>query len=297
MARQRAVCRSNSSPEITQNYAVIRALGAGKYGQVKEVQHKGSKQRFAWKQVLSDKGSPESEPEVQLLRNLRHQNIIQIHEVYSAPGVVDMVLELCTYGSMKRYMRSRVEKRDGAIIYRPPRSHEIAGALFQLLSAVSFLHHHEVAHRDIKPDNVLLSGQKWKLADFNLACHFGVRTRKVMRSKAGTRPFMAPEVLEKGRSYTEKCDIYSLGVIFIALRTGQHYWHPESCEDEQLAEEARSLLTEERWQGMGRGALPFAVEMISPEADRCDAEEALAKPWLVQQLGRRLGEVSCCTIS
>ena len=71
--------------------------------EVKEVQHKGSKQRFAWKQVLSD-SSPESEPEVQLLRNLRHQNIIQIHEVYSAPGVVDMVLELCTEGSMKRWL-------------------------------------------------------------------------------------------------------------------------------------------------------------------------------------------------
>ncbi|CAL1143353.1 unnamed protein product [Cladocopium goreaui] len=288
MAR-RSVCCTTSSPEIIQNYAVIRALGAGKYGQVKEVQHKGSKQRFAWKQVLSD-SSPESEPEVQLLRNLRHQNIIQIHEVYSAPGVVDMVLELCTEGSMKRYMRSRVEKCDGASIYCPPGRHEIARSLFQLLSAVSFLHQNE--------DNVLLSGRTWKLADFNLACNFGSRTRKVMRSKAGTRPFMAPEVLEKGRSYTEKCDIYSLGVLFIALRTGQHYWHPESCEDEQGAEVARSLLTEERWQGMGRGALPFAVEMISPEADRCDAEEALAKPWLVQQLGGPLvGEVSCCSIS
>ena len=50
------------------------------------------------------------------------------------------------------------------------------------------------------------------------------------------------------RSYTEKCDIYSLGVLFIALRTGQHYWHPESCEDEQGAEVARSLLTEESTQ-------------------------------------------------
>ena len=51
-----------------------------------------------------------------------------------------------------RYMRSRVEKRDGATIYSPPRTHEIARSLFQLLSAVSFLHQNEVAHRDIKPD-------------------------------------------------------------------------------------------------------------------------------------------------
>ena len=49
-------------------------------------------------------------------------------------------------------MRSRVEKCDGASIYCPPGRHEIARSLFQLLSAVSFLHQNEVAHRDIKPD-------------------------------------------------------------------------------------------------------------------------------------------------
>ena len=46
---------------------------------------------------------------------------------------------------------------------------------------------------------MLLSEKTWKLADFNLACNFAARSGKLMRNKAGTRPFMAPEVQEKGR--------------------------------------------------------------------------------------------------
>ena len=46
---------------------------------------------------------------------------------------------------------------------------------------------------------MLLSEKTWKLADFNLACNFVARPGKLMRNKAGSRPFMAPEVQEKGR--------------------------------------------------------------------------------------------------
>ena len=323
--------------------------------EVKEVQHKGSKQRFAWKQVLSD-SSPESEPEVQLLRNLRHQNIIQIHEVYSAPGVVDMVLELCTEGSMKRWLvwnqfsfdflcflsmkhqwnwriiacRTAISANFcqhqvhavtcgemwwrehllptgqawdckvafSAAVGREFPSSERGGAsrhqtrcwvwstenpcwsfcqgmLFWRFSvqeypniskhymkqkkklriarkprmldrlAQSRCHFSDFfclniwvpSYYSIFPsfslvllwfiscafldqaaleDNVLLSGRTWKLADFNLACNFGSRTRKVMRSKAGTRPFMAPEVLEKGRPL-EQSACTSLVAVAVAV--------------------------------------------------------------------------------
>lgn len=47
------------------------------------------------------------------------------------------------------------------------------------------------------------------------------------------------------RYYTEKCDIYSLGILLIALRTGRHYWRPDCCEDEQIVEESKNLLSEE----------------------------------------------------
>jgi len=299
-------CSTLPSTNFVEHYDVIRSLGAGKYGQVKEVQHKGTKRRFAWKQVpLREKEVPETAAEAEILRRVQHENIIQIYEVHTTPGVLHLVLELCSRGSMKQYMKSKVAKCDGLNIYCSPSRWEIATTLHQLLSAVSFLHSNGVAHRDIKPDNVLLSEKTWKLADFNLACNFVARPGKLMRNKAGSRPFMAPEVQEKGRYYTEKCDIYSLGILLIALRTGRHYWRPDCCEDEQIVEESKNLLSEERWYGLGCGALPFALEMISPEEDRCDAEEALGNPWLVRQVTRHVGgdtdlqggAASCCTIS
>ncbi len=71
--------------------------------QVKEVQHKGTKRRFAWKEVpLRKKEGPETAAEVQILRRVQHENIIQIHEVHTTPGVLHLVLELCSRGCMKK---------------------------------------------------------------------------------------------------------------------------------------------------------------------------------------------------
>ena len=66
--------------------------------------------------------------------------------------------------------------------------------------------------------------QQWKLADFNLACEF--QPGEPMTEYAGTRPYMAPEVKEF--EYNEKCDLYSMGVLFIALVHGKTYCRPEA---------------------------------------------------------------------
>ncbi|CAK8985311.1 unnamed protein product [Durusdinium trenchii] len=246
---------SRGSSVIEESYTVVRSLGSGEFGQVKEVKKKtGGGKRFAWKQVSLEK-DPYCENEVHLLGQLKHEGIVRIYDAYFRDGVVlDMVLELCPKGSMKEYIQSNYEMFPTSYpnkVYIRPDCIDIQSAMRQVLDAVKFLHANCVAHRDIKPGNVLLaSGQRWKLADFNLSTNF--QPGGYMVDHVGTRPFKAPEVPNK--CYTEKCDIYSMGILFIALVTGRNYWRPEdrpesASGDGWLMAQAEILDEKVSWHG------------------------------------------------
>lgn len=269
--------------EVDENFTIIKSLGEGKYAQVKEVQEKGlSGRRFAWKQIRTK--SSRGNEEVRLLQRLQHQNIVHIHDVYSRGSVMDIVLELCQ-SDMRTYMNSKVERYGPAKVYHAPSPEELGSTVQQVLLAVQFLHEKLIAHRDINPSNVLLSlRQQWKLADFNLACEFNPNLP--MTDTVGTQPYAAPEVYQK--SYTAKCDVYSLGVLFIALVMGP-------IGGDGLREVPESLLEESAWyRKCGQGGLAFAQAMIVPEPERCDASSALENPWLLQQFVLSKG---CCVVS
>ena len=194
---------------------------------------------------------------------------------------MDLMLELCKC-SLADYLDGRFEGLGSVRWYDKPSSYEISRTMIQLLAAVSFLHENQVAHADIKPDNRLKgSNSNWKLADFNLACE--LHACKAMSQYAGTPPYIAPEVVE--HHYTEKCDLYSLGVLFIAMVFGREYARAEFWDSGV----PRSFLAERTWlQHESLTALSFAKRLPAPEADRYDAEEALKSPFL--------GGSSCCTI-
>lgn len=89
-----------------------------------------------------------------------------------------------------------------------------------MLSAINYCHHNKIVHRDLKPENLLLESQAEdapiKIIDFGTSQFF--RTNKKMHKRYGTPYYIAPEVIS--RSYNEKCDVWSCGVILYILLCG-----------------------------------------------------------------------------
>ena len=98
---------------------------------------------------------------------------------------------------------------------------DAANILSQLLSAVAYCHERSIVHRDLKPENILVDSitgteLKIKVIDFGTAQAFSGGLK--MEQTLGTSYYIAPEVLQ--HSYTEKCDVWSCGVILYILLCG-----------------------------------------------------------------------------
>jgi calcium-dependent protein kinase len=101
-----------------------------------------------------------------------------------------------------------------------------------LLSAVAYLHQRRVVHRDIKPENIIMGKDndpsKVKLIDFGAAQQLA--EGETMTRQIGTLLYMAPELFYR-EGYTEKCDMWSCGVVLHVLLTGMPPFFPRSGKD------------------------------------------------------------------
>ena len=153
--------------------------------------------------------------EVDILRQLvtttqDHPNIIKIVGVMETSRAYHIITELCTGGELFDRIVSRKHLSEALA----------ASYLRQILSAVAYCHDRGIVHRDLKPENLLLENPsdeaQLKVIDFGTSCrvHPGLSFSTV----TGTPYYIAPEILQG--KYTEKCDIWSCGVILFILLCG-----------------------------------------------------------------------------
>jgi len=104
--------------------------------------------------------------------------------------------------------------------------------LFQLCRGIAFCHHHRVLHRDLKPQNLLISrGGELKLADFGLARAFGIPVRSFTHEVV-TLWYRPPDVLLGSRQYSTPVDVWSIGCIFAEMFTGRPLFPGKNDEDQ-----------------------------------------------------------------
>ena len=154
------------------------------------------------------------EQEIQFLSGLKHPNVIQYLGSCRDPesGLPVLFMEL-----MDENLTSFLERPANP----PPLPlHVQVNIAHDVAQALSHLHRHEVLHRDLSSNNVLLIGnRRAKVTDFGMAKLLGTDPRLTPTYCPGTNGYMSPEALADPPAYTTKLDIFSCGVLFVQLIT------------------------------------------------------------------------------
>jgi len=153
--------------------------------------------------------------EAKAMARLAHTNIVIVFEFGEVEGLYYLIMEYVDGVNLRE-----------AILAGQVTPAEALAVVPQICDALQYAHEEGIVHRDIKPENVLLDKKgRVKIADFGLAKLLGRSpieiTLTASQQVMGTLHYMAPEQLEKPLSVDHRADIYSLGVVFYELLTGE----------------------------------------------------------------------------
>lgn len=274
--------------ELTKN-----ELGKGSYGRVQLGKLKGTNLKRAIKIIEKAKVSnvERFKLEVEIMMKLDHPNILRLIDYFEDKKYVYLVLELCTGGELfDRIIANKYyNEEDARIIFK------------QIIKALHYCHINGVCHRDLKPENFIMISKNdpftLKIIDFGLSRTFqqngtvlqetnddqnnGKRrkTRAVLKTKAGTPFYIAPEVLTG--NYNEKCDVWSAGVILYILFCGYPPFYGES--NRQILESVKKGkldFSSVEWQDKSKSAIELVKKMITHHEKRPFADEVLKHEWM-----------------
>ncbi|XP_012921388.1 serine/threonine-protein kinase STK11 isoform X1 [Heterocephalus glaber] len=203
-------------------YLMGDLLGEGSYGKVKEVLDSETLCRRAVKILKKKKlrripnGEANVKKEIQLLRRLRHRNVIQLVDVLynEEKQKMYMVMEYCVCG-MQEMLDSVPEKR-----FPVCQAH---GYFCQLIDGLEYLHSQGIVHKDIKPGNLLLTtGGTLKISDLGVAeALHPFAADDTCRTSQGSPAFQPPEIANGLDTFSGfKVDIWSAGVTLYNITTG-----------------------------------------------------------------------------
>lgn len=194
-------------------YEVLASLGMGMFGEVSKVKRITDGKEFALKTLKLD--MVQKNPRILNMLNHEcsglarkyHPNVVTLHDSFVIAEDNFMIYELCEPDSLKTRLRAEGPWNDEKII-------ELAKSM---VLALDYLHGIGIIHRDIKPDNILVRDGQIKLADFGL-CYRG--SEHYDNDLIGSPAYLAPEIF-KSRFYSEKSDVYALGVSLFEMCTGK----------------------------------------------------------------------------
>jgi len=276
--------------DIGSRYRVGELLGVGASSKVFLAEDLQNGAEVAVK-IVSKKGGDKDLAllrEATILRWSCHESVLQFLGIYeiqepsTGQGAWAIVSEFVGGGELFEEVRK----------HGPLEEDRARNVAHQLFSALDFLHHRGIVHRDIKTENVCKTGlgDEIKLVDFGLATPEWDNT--AMLTRCGSPGYIAPEVL-RGDRYGCKVDCFSVGVLLYILLAGYGPFRGQTLEEMLL----RNMKCKVSLRGLSARCSGDAKSLVSlllvPDADlRPSAEQSLAHIWLASRQGSDLGAAS-----
>jgi len=203
-------------------YEWLRQLGRGQYGTAHLVRGKGGNAvaKLVLLDNMNDRDRTLSLQEVEVLRRLRHPNIVRHHASWrSRSGSVEFdsddilvnIMEFCAGVDLCMWLQSKSGAEEHLV------EHTILRLFGQMICGIQYIHQHKILHRDLKSSNMLLDRdhQLVKIGDFGIA-RVLENTSEVAVTMLGTPYYMSPEVC-RGEPYGEKSDMWSMGCVLYEM--------------------------------------------------------------------------------
>ncbi|XP_032915980.1 serine/threonine-protein kinase DCLK2 isoform X2 [Catharus ustulatus] len=267
----------SGSSTILEKYKVGKVIGDGNFAVVKECVERSTGKEFALKIIDKAKCCGKEhliENEVSILRRVKHPNIIMLIEEMDTPTELYLVMELVKGGDLFDAITSSTKytERDGSAM------------VYNLASALKYLHGLNIVHRDIKPENLLVceysDGTKsLKLGDFGLA----TVVEGPLYTVCGTPTYVAPEIIAE-TGYGLKVDIWAAGVITYILLCGFPPFRSENNLQEDLFDQilvGKLEFPSPYWDNITDSAKELISLMLHVNAEaRYTAAQILSHPWV-----------------
>lgn len=270
---------NDNSIVMDQNYQILGTIGSGSFGTVLHAIETSTNRECAVK-VINKNGKKTAtiqrmKQEISILKQLHHQNIVEFFGYTETNSNLYIVMEFLQFGTLKSWLalhKENITEEEASTIMR------------QILSAVQYLHSHEICHRDIKPENIMLSKNNdlssLKLIDFGLSA---ARFDSYDESEyCGTLLYMAPEQIEN-KIYSKSIDIWSIGIIlYMLLNHGRHPYYSKGDRKRIYVEKIKNnpYKLNYKCSYMAKTLLKKLLE-VNPYW-RYTADQALKHPWITR---------------
>lgn len=252
-------------------YELLRTLGKGSFGRVKEAIHLLSGEKIAIKimekaRIKKEDDQDRIRREISILSKVHHANIVQLYEVIETKEYYYFVMECAEQGELSAYIenRKKLPEKEACKFFQ------------QLIGAVNYLHKLGCAHRDVKPSNILIDANNdIKLIDFGLGNLYDENEK--LKTACGSPCYAAPEIIS-GEAYDPiTIDIWSSGITLYAMLCGHLPFDDES----------KSVLYDKILAcqfAIPRHLSPTAADLLSKilvrkVSDRLTIEQIMEHPW------------------